>query len=47
MTGGSARVEKIKDLSRKKAEEMGLSEEEYFNEVFNETHGEHLNQQNQ
>ena len=47
VTGGSARVEKIKDLSRKKAQEMGLSEEEYFNEVFNETHGEHLNQQNQ
>ena len=47
VTGGSARVEKIKALSRKKAEEMGLSEEEYFNEVFNETHGEHLNQQNQ
>ena len=44
VTGGSARVEKIKALSRKKAEEMGLSEEEYFNEVFNETHGEHLNQ---
>jgi heterodisulfide reductase subunit C1 len=43
VTGGTEKINFIKELSMKKAEEMGLSEEEYFNKIFNETSPQHLN----
>lgn len=45
VTGASERIRKVRELSLKRAEEMGLSEEEYFTKVFNETDNDcHLNQ---
>ena len=43
VTGATARVDRIKALSIEKAKEMGLSEEEYFDKVFNKTECNHLN----
>lgn len=43
VTGGTARVNKVKELSLKRAAEMGLTEEQYFDQVFNETRCDHLN----
>lgn len=43
VTGGTERVNTIKVLSLKKAEEMGMTEEEYFNQTFNVTSDCHLN----
>ena len=43
VTGATARVDRIKALSLEKAKEMGLSEEEYFDKVFNKTECNHLN----
>lgn len=43
VTGATARVDRIKALSLEKAKKMGLSEEEYFDKVFNKTEGNHLN----
>ena len=43
VTGATARVDRIKVLSLEKAKEMGLSEEEYFDKVFNKTECNHLN----
>ncbi len=43
VSGGTERVSKIIDLSLQKAQQMGLTEEEYFNKVYNETEGSHLN----
>lgn len=41
VTGGKARFEKIEEASRAKAEEMGLSDEEYFNMVYTTNSGRH------
>lgn len=43
VTGATARVDRIKALSLEKAKKMGLSEEEYFDKVFNKTECNHLN----
>lgn len=43
VTGATARVDRIKVLSLEKAKKMGLSEEEYFDKVFNKTECNHLN----
>lgn len=43
ITGATERIELIKELSMAKAKEMGLTEEEYYNKVFNETEKDHLN----
>lgn len=43
VTGANGHLKKIYEASHRKAEEMGLSEEEYFDRVFNVTSEEHLN----
>ena len=43
VTGGSERVGMIRSLSMEKAKEMGMTEEEYFDNVFNYTDECHLN----
>lgn len=43
VTGATEKINKINEASYKKAEEMGLSKEEYFDEVFNNTSDIHLN----
>lgn len=43
LTGGTERMEKVKEAAMKKAEELGLSEEEYFNKVYTECKGAHFN----
>lgn len=43
ITGATARIESINSASMKKAQEMGLSEEEYFMKVFTENNEDHLN----
>ncbi len=44
VTGAAEKVRHVTELSLKKAAEMGLSEEEYFDEVFNKTHCCHTNE---
>ncbi|MBQ3176020.1 MAG: 4Fe-4S dicluster domain-containing protein [Bacteroidales bacterium] len=44
ITGATERIDTINKYSMQKAEEMGLTEEEYFMKVFTETEKEHLNQ---
>lgn len=41
ITGGTERLEKLEEASRKKAEEMGLSDDEYFVKIYTENSGEH------
>ncbi|MBQ7773602.1 MAG: 4Fe-4S dicluster domain-containing protein [Bacteroidales bacterium] len=43
-TGATARIEAINRYSMEKAREMGLTPDEYFHHVFNNTEKEHLNQ---
>lgn len=43
ITGATERIKYVNDISMKKAAEMGLSEEEYFDKTFNETGTQHLN----
>lgn len=43
VTGGTERVETVYRVSMEKAREWGMTEEEYFNKVFTETEGDHLN----
>lgn len=43
ITGATARIESINSASMKKAQEMGLTEEEYFMKVFTENNEDHLN----
>ena len=43
VTGGTERMEFVKKCSEKKAKEMGMTEEEYFDQVFNVTGSYHLN----
>lgn len=43
-TGATARIETINKYSMEKAREMGLTPDEYFRHVFNDTEKEHLNQ---
>lgn len=45
VTGGTARFEKIEAFSKKKAEEMGISEADYFGHVYNENSGNHLREE--
>lgn len=42
-TGATDRLRTIREVSMRKAEELGLSEEEYFDKVFNQTEKDHLN----
>ncbi len=44
VTGANDKIRKINERSLHKAADMGLSEEEYFNEVFNNTHECHINE---
>lgn len=44
ITGATARIDTINKYSMQKAQEMGLTEEEYFMKVFTETEKDHLNQ---
>jgi len=44
ITGATERIDTINKYSMQKAEEMGLTEEEYFMKVFTETEKDHLNQ---
>lgn len=44
VSGGTERVNSIYKHSMEKAESMGLTEEEYFYTVYNETHESHLNE---
>lgn len=44
VTGGTERINHILNTSLTKAEEMNMSEEEFFNSVFNQTSKKHLNQ---
>ncbi len=44
ITGATERIDTINKYSMQKAEEMGLTEDEYFMKVFTETEKEHLNQ---
>lgn len=43
ITGATERIETINRVSMQKSKEMGLTEEEYFNMVFNQTTKNHLN----
>lgn len=43
VTGATERIEKVNKYSLDKAEEMGLTPDEYFKKVFSETEKEHLN----
>lgn len=43
-TGATAHIETINRYSMEKAREMGLTPDEYFRHVFNDTEKEHLNQ---
>lgn len=43
ITGGTDRVNAVKAAAEKKANELGLTEEEYFNKVYTECKGAHLN----
>lgn len=43
VTGGTERVDKIKRISMEKAKELGMTEEEYFDRVFNYADECHLN----
>ena len=43
-TGATQRIETINKYSMEKAEQMGLTPEEYFHHVFNNTEKEHLNE---
>lgn len=42
-TGATQRIEKINRYSMEKAKQMGLTPQEYFKHVFNNTEKEHLN----
>ena len=44
ITGATERIDTINKYSMQKAQEMGLTEEEYFMKVFTETEKDHLNQ---
>lgn len=46
-TGGTDKINYIKELALKKAEEMGLTEQEYFEQIFNVTSQKHLNNNNE
>lgn len=43
VTGATRRIEKVNQYSLSKAEEMGLTPDEYFKKVFSETEKDHLN----
>ncbi|MEG0518143.1 MAG: 4Fe-4S dicluster domain-containing protein [Bacteroidales bacterium] len=43
ITGATARIETINKYSKQKADEMGLTEDEYFQKVFTVTEKDHLN----
>lgn len=43
VTGATERIEKVNQYSLSKAEEMGLTPDEYFKKVFSETEKDHLN----
>ena len=43
ITGATERIDTINKYSMQKAQEMGLTEEEYFMKVFTETEKDHLN----
>lgn len=43
VTGATERIEKVNKYSLRKAEEMGLTPDEYFKKVFSETEKDHLN----
>lgn len=43
-TGATQRIEKINRYSMEKAKQMGISPQEYFKHVFNNTEKEHLNE---
>lgn len=43
VTGATRRIEKVNKYSLDKAEEMGLTPDEYFKKVFSETEKDHLN----
>lgn len=43
ITGATARIETINKYSKQKADEMGLTEDEYFHKVFTVTEKDHLN----
>ncbi len=43
ITGATKRIETVNKLSMQKANELGLSEEEYFNKVFSQSEKDHLN----
>jgi heterodisulfide reductase subunit C len=43
-TGATRRIETINRHSMEKAKEMGLTPEEYFQHVFNNSEKEHLNE---
>ena len=44
ITGATERIETINRHSMQKAQEMGMTPEEYFKHVFNDTQKEHLNE---
>ena len=44
ITGATERIETINRHSMQKAQEMGMTPEEYFKHVFNDTEKEHLNE---
>ncbi len=46
VTGGTERINHITKISLEKAKEMGMTESEYFDKVFNETSQDHLNTNN-
>lgn len=43
LTGATQRIETVNKISMEKAQEMGLTEEEYFTKVFTQTEKDHLN----
>jgi heterodisulfide reductase subunit C len=43
VTGGTERIETIEKYSREKAEEMGMTMEEYFRHTFEECSDNHFN----
>jgi len=42
-TGATARMDAVRAAGLRKAEEMGLTEEEFFDKVYNENNPKHLN----
>jgi heterodisulfide reductase subunit C len=43
VTGATARMEAVEEASRRKAEEMGLTMEQYCEKIYNETSDKHFN----